>query len=45
MKIFLFIFPANSAIRYARQNFLDFQYRIQEIERELLCKKGFSDGE
>ena len=45
MKISLFIFPANSAIRYARQNLLDSQYRIHEIGRELLCKKGFSDGE
>jgi|TARA_B100000530_G_scaffold145862_1_gene91310 hypothetical protein len=45
MKISLFIFPANSAIPYAWQNILDFQYRIHEIERELLCKKGFSDGE
>ena len=45
MKISLFIFPANSAIPYAWQNILDFQYRIHEIERDFLCKKGFSDGE
>ena len=44
MKISLFIFPANSAIPYAWQNILDFQYRIHEIERELSYKKGFSDG-